>query len=85
MLVTESGMVMLVRLEHPLNACCTRRATSTLQRLKPRAPDRLEGMVLPTSVGACAGGLGSRGGVSLTMPMLVTESEIVTLVRLSQP
>ena len=55
-------MVTLVRLSQNEKTPCTSGATSQLQRLKPRAPDRLEGMVLPTNVGACAGVWGAGGG-----------------------
>ena len=48
-------MVTLVRLSQNEKTVCTSGATCQLQRLKPRAPDRLEDMVLPTKLGACRG------------------------------
>ena len=143
MLVTESGMVTLVKLEHPMNVACTRGATSTNQHWGlsrhydahkttrgqeyASASGWPEGVTLGAfrglegethSADACHGardghagqagasqkrGLHTRGhrvsfsashcpqgwarrgtgAVSLTMPMLVTESGMVTLARSS--
>ena len=76
MLFTESGMATLVRLEHPSNALCTRGGHAYASALGHR-----EAIQLPTRLGACRG----PGGVSLTMPMLVTEAPMATLVRLEHP
>ena len=68
--VTESGIVTLVRLSQYLKACCES------QRARVR---RAEGS---KRVRACGERVRVRVRGELTLPMLVTESGIVTLVRL---
>ena len=92
MLVTESGIVTLERDIHPPKAYCTRRHWHKRRATEMRRADaRLLSHMLRRHAStsrveaACAEGRGAPFGHDrdrqLTLPMLATESPIVTLVR----